>query len=526
MWEGGIDVAEGNGEEQTSSARPGTPDVFISYASQDSALADAVVSALERQGLKCWIAPRDVTPGEFYADAIVRAINEAMILVLVLTENAVTSPHVLREVERTSAKRHSIVSFRIGAVKLPPALEYFLSASHWLDASTSSVESAMPKLVEAVKRLVAPSSGVDSNRANDTMTSAADLFPRPPSANASQRVSRPVLALSAVIALGLAYLAVNKLWLEKHTAGTQPVAAMAPAPAPAAQVISEKSVAVLPFIDMSEKKDQEYFSDGLSEELIDMLTKIPDLRVPARTSSFYFKGKQATIADIAKALGVAHVLEGSVRKSGNTLRITAQLIRVDSGYHIWSETYDRQFDDIFKIQAALPLYLKAIELDPVNIRNYQRLADAYDNLGRFADAEASLRKALELEPTFPGLHGQLGFEMARLGRQNEALAEIQKEMDEQFRWISLAAAYTALGRKADADAALAVVEQRYATSSPLAIAELHAVRGNVDQSFNWLNRACLDNPECAIFIKPDSAFNSIRGDPRYKALLRKMNLPE
>ena len=120
--------------------------------------------------------------------------------------------------------------------------------------------------------------------------------------------------------------------------------------AAATNVVSDKSIAVLPFVDMSEHKDQEYFSDGLSEELIDMLTKIPDLRVPARTSSFYFKGKQATIADIAKALGVSHVLEGSVRKSGNTLRVTAQLIRADNGYHVWSETYDRKLDDIFQIQ--------------------------------------------------------------------------------------------------------------------------------------------------------------------------------
>src|SRR6202034_2889153 len=130
--------------------------------------------------------------------------------------------------------------------------------------------------------------------------------------------------------------------LEASTA-SPPVAAM-----PAA--IPEKSVAGLPFLDMSEKKDQEYFSDGLSEELIDMLTKVPELRVPALTSSFYFKGKQVTISDIAKALSVANVLEGSVRKSGNHLRVTAQLVRADSGYHLWSETYERQLDDIFKVQ--------------------------------------------------------------------------------------------------------------------------------------------------------------------------------
>ncbi len=101
---------------------------------------------------------------------------------------------------------------------------------------------------------------------------------------------------------------------------------------------------------MSEKKNEEYFSDGLSEELIDKLTSVPELRVPARTSSFYFKGKQVTVGEIAKQLGVTHVLEGSVRRSGDQLRITAQLVRADNGYHVWSETYDRKIGDIFKIQ--------------------------------------------------------------------------------------------------------------------------------------------------------------------------------
>ena len=113
---------------------------------------------------------------------------------------------------------------------------------------------------------------------------------------------------------------------------------------------SQKSIAVLPFVDMSELKDQEYFSDGLSEDLIGLLTRIPDLRVPARTSSFYFKGKQTTIAEIAQALHVAHILEGSVRKSGNTVRIVVQLIQADTGYHLWSQSYDRTLDDIFKVQ--------------------------------------------------------------------------------------------------------------------------------------------------------------------------------
>ena len=101
---------------------------------------------------------------------------------------------------------------------------------------------------------------------------------------------------------------------------------------------------------MSQAKDQGYFSDGISEELLNLLTKIPQLKVAARTSSFSFKGKEVEIPEIAGQLHVANVLEGSVRRSGDQLRITAQLIRAAEGYHLWSETYDRKMDDIFKIQ--------------------------------------------------------------------------------------------------------------------------------------------------------------------------------
>jgi TolB-like protein/DNA-binding winged helix-turn-helix (wHTH) protein len=116
-------------------------------------------------------------------------------------------------------------------------------------------------------------------------------------------------------------------------------------------VAGQTSIAVLPFLDLtSESMDQEYFADGMTEELIDRLSKIPGLRVPPPTSSFYFKGKQISIADIAKALGVAYVLDGSLRKSGATIRIAARLVRADNGFVVWSETYDRRLDDTLKIQ--------------------------------------------------------------------------------------------------------------------------------------------------------------------------------
>lgn len=112
----------------------------------------------------------------------------------------------------------------------------------------------------------------------------------------------------------------------------------------------ERSIAVLPFVNMSADQSEDYFSDGISEELLNRLAKIPDLKVAARTSAFQFKGKNLDIGDIGRQLKVAHVLEGSVRKSGTTLRITAQLIDSRSGYHMWSETYDRDASDVFKVQ--------------------------------------------------------------------------------------------------------------------------------------------------------------------------------
>ena len=122
---------------------------------------------------------------------------------------------------------------------------------------------------------------------------------------------------------------------------------------PAAVPQPQKSIAVLPFLDLTEGMHEETFADGMTEELIDKFSKIPGLRVPPPTSSFYFKGKQIPVGDIAKQLGVAYVLDGSVRKSGARLRVAARLIRADNGYIVWSETYDRPFADLLMVQDDL-----------------------------------------------------------------------------------------------------------------------------------------------------------------------------
>jgi TolB-like protein len=318
--------------------------VFISYASQDAAIATALCDALEAASILCWIAPRDVRPGDFYADAIVQAIANCPIFVLVLSQTAIDSPHVLREVERAGSKRRPIVTLRTDTSPLPPGLEYFLSASQWLDASGSSADRQFPKLVEAVR------SRRTSVQASPTAMGV------PPQDKHKRRVA--LVTLSAIVAAVLVYFVADKFWLSK------PVAAVNEKVIPAAPA---HSVAVLPFVDMSEKRDQEYFSDGMSEELIDMLTKIPGLRVPARTSSFYFKGKAEDIPTIARRLLVAYVLEGSVRKSGNYLRVTAQLIRASNGYHVWSETYERKLEDVFKTQDEIAgAVIKALKVSLLN----------------------------------------------------------------------------------------------------------------------------------------------------------------
>ena len=117
-----------------------------------------------------------------------------------------------------------------------------------------------------------------------------------------------------------------------------------------APVQAQKSIAVLPFSDLTQGMKEGEFADGMTEELIDKLSKLPKLQVPSPTSSFYYRDKEMPVADIAKALGVVYVLDGSVRKSGARVRVAARLIRADSGYVVWSETYDRPFDDLLMVQ--------------------------------------------------------------------------------------------------------------------------------------------------------------------------------
>ncbi len=230
------------------------------------------------------------------------------------------------------------------------------------------------------------------------------------------------------------------------------------------------SVAVLPFADMSPNGDQEYFADGMTEEIINALARLPDLRVVARTSAFAFKGKDADIRTIGEQLGVRNVVEGSVRRSGERLRVTAQLISVADGYHLWSETYDRDVSDVFAIQEeiatnvaeALSVRIAGRQLaqrPPPDPRAYELYLTGRQLLAQ--RGEASMRRAIEyfeqalaLEPSYaPALSGiadvlltlhGVGFDTdpAGIERAREA-AQAAVRSDP-----SLGAAHASLGRLA------------------------------------------------------------------------------
>lgn len=452
------------------------------------------------------------------------------------------------------------------------------------------------------------------------------------------------------------------------------------------------SIAVLPFLDLSQARDQEYFSDGLSEELLNQLAQLPQLRVIARTSSFSFKGKEVAVSEIAKALNVAHVLEGSVRKSGDTLRISAQLIRTSDSSHLWSQTYDRKLTDIFKVQdeisnevvAALKLKLlpdqalgtaqrttnveaynqfllgmertpgdpkqsylrsiaafeRAIALDPNYANAYAALADSKQRLADFVDspaqredlirqtfaladkavalapdlsmaygvraqaryrasrdwkgAEDDFKRALALAPNnayalsefaleqffaghqaeaiamdrravvldplstdawmYLGLHlafsGQsdearkalqraldiypgatwprflLGYLDLKEGRADAALAHFERADAEAFRLLGTTMVEFTRGHERESLQALEELQSKYEVGFAYQIAEAYGWRGDKDQTIHWLERAYELNDAGLFRMRYDPMLAIARDDPRFKALAKKVGIPE
>ena len=229
--------------------------------------------------------------------------------------------------------------------------------------------------------------------------------------------------IMGVLALALGYFAIDKFVLapQREQAATEAARAEGRTES-LVKSYGDKSIAVLPFVNMSSDKDQEYFSDGISEELLNLLAKIPKLRVISRSSAFSYKGKDVKLAQVAKELNVAHILEGSVRKAGNKVRITAQLIEARSDTHLWSNTWDRELDDIFAVQdeiaAAVVEQLKitllgeAPKAKEVNPEAYAlflqgRQLRRQSTPEAFEQAIALFQQALAIDPNYAAAWEQL-----------------------------------------------------------------------------------------------------------------------
>jgi TolB-like protein/DNA-binding winged helix-turn-helix (wHTH) protein/lipoprotein NlpI len=447
----------------------------------------------------------------------------------------------------------------------------------------------------------------------------------------------------------------------------------------------DPTIAVLPFVDMSEEGDQEYFSDGISEELLNLLARSPELRVISRTSAFSYKNRDVSIPVIARELGASHVLEGSIRKSGAQIRITAQLIDARNDTHVWSETFERTLDDIFVVQdeiaahvveqlkiklrgdalsvrvgnseaynlvlqarylhrqgtqdamarsiellkkavaidpkyavawaamaleymsqadqALLPfeesytlareaanralaldaanaaahrslgwiarnydhdfvtaarhferalameptnvdgisnaafmaLYLGRVDQsialgefmigrDPVSATGNTELGLFYLYAGRIDDAIASFRTSLTLSPDYIGANYQIGMALLLKDEPQAALAAMEKEPDNVWRLIGLTMAHHALGDTTAADATLRALIEEYAEVAAFNIAYVMAFRGEVDQAFEWLERADEQNDPGLTEIIIHPLLANVHSDQRWIPFLEKLGM--
>jgi TolB-like protein/tetratricopeptide (TPR) repeat protein len=669
--------------------------VFLSYASQDAEAATRISEALSAGGIAVWFDQGELRGGDAWDQMIRRQIKACHLFVPIISANtqAREEGYFRREWKLAVERTHDMADNR--AFLLPIVIDDTSDATALVPEKFREVQwTRLPvaanadSFVQHVRRLLSVDTTTLAATRNRSPTATASspqvISARPTSSTARSFV---LWIIGGVLLLGIGYLLIDKLVPSTHE--VQVVHAPAKVPAPT-ETVTEKSIAVLPFIDMSEKKDQEYFSDGLSEELIDLLSRVPDLRVPARTSSFYFKGRAAKIPDIGKELSVANVLEGSVRKSGKMVRVTVQLIRVDSGFHVWSQTYDRPLIDIFKVQdqiaaavvsslkvsllkgtaptvngtsssEAHDLYLQAksmssalsygdskaqmekvveylrsalrldpaygqawvllsqvltdqalygyisgapireaahqaatkaialnldssdshtamarvfmlldrdwaaglaqvrqalaldsndswalvcegmievyggrldsgiphlersVSIDPINESRLFDLARAYYAAGRYADSETAYHKVLDLDPSLKEGHSALAEVLLVKDGPAAALDENDGETDAESREAGQAIIYYALGRRSEADMALADIERKYAETSACDIARIHAYRAEIEDAFKWLGR--VREPHC-LFSKVDPYFNILRPDPRFNAFLRNMKLPE
>jgi TolB-like protein/Tfp pilus assembly protein PilF len=404
--------------------------VFLSYASEDAAAAERIATALRVGGIDVWFDQSELRGGDVWDRSIRQQIHDCRLFIPVI------SAHTEARDEGYFRREWRLAIERAGdmaedkAFVVPVAIDGTSERSARVPNSFKHVQwTRLPggetpsTFVERVRRLLSPDAAPARGATLPGSTSA------PISTTSIRQPWRSKAGLwvtGAVIAVALAAIGADRFLLTKHP---PPATSLAPtATQPAARAAAtvaafdppRHSIAVLPFVNMSGDKEQEYFSDGLTEELLNSLSRINELQVAARTSSFSFKGKDTDIGAIARKLNVAAILEGSVRRSEHRVRVSAQLINAVTGFHIWSQNYDRNLGDVLQLQSevaeAVASALKVTLLEDVAtktevggtrnpgafdayLRGQQALLDAKSDTD-LQNTIAAFSEAIRLDPSF------------------------------------------------------------------------------------------------------------------------------
>ena len=380
-----------------------------------------ICAALRSGGVEVWLDQSELRGGDAWDRQIRERIHDCRLFIAVISASTETRDegYFRREWKLAADRTHDMAERK--AFLLPVVIDATPERGASVPDKFHEVQwtrlpggETPPEFMERVRRLVSP----DAPTATVLPAGAAPTPPppmrEPVPASRRSKWALPVIAV-AVVAGAVIYFAIDRFWISKYP--TAPAAQ--PSAAPTAFSPPPHSIAVLPFVNLSGDKEQEYFSDGLTEELLNSLAEINELQVAARTSSFSFK-EHPDIATVAHKLNVGAVLEGSVRRSGHTLRITAQLINAVTGFHLWSKAYDRDLGDVLKLQteiatavaSALKITLLGdvaakVELGgtrtPAAFDAYLRGAKAYSSRQEGKDtpiAIAGYTEAIRLDPDY------------------------------------------------------------------------------------------------------------------------------
>ncbi len=380
-----------------------TKAVFLSYAREDTAAARRIAEALRGFGVEVWFDQSELRGGDQWDAKIRTQIKACALFIPIVSDTTQARDEGYFRLEWKLADDRSHLMAQGKAFIVPVVVDDTPEAGTAVPDSFSRAQWTRlaggvptPAFIEQVKRLLeTPKKSVAQKSADRGQNSEVRHGPK------KAGVPGWIWAATAVVIVGV----VGIVALRQPASVAAPPAVAPTKPATSAE-ISAQSVAVLAFANLSDDKGADYFSDGISEELLNVLAKVPKLKVAARTSSFSFKGQNVPIPEIARKLGVAYVVEGSVRKAGNKVRITAQLIKAEDGFHVWSETYDRELKDIFAVQDEIAKNILAVvkgsllgetELPHLTTTKIEAYTIYLQAQGAFAKrGEVNLREAIRL----------------------------------------------------------------------------------------------------------------------------------